>query len=156
MSALAPIEHASAPAAQQTVKPPRISARIRRVAELVTSGECATVKAACERVGIHPDYAYRELKKPQVQVFIEQRARQTIAAGTMRASARLLGLIDASSEHVSLDATKHVLGIANIRPPESGVNLNINNNIQVGYVIDLTPQQPGARTIEHEAQNDAQ
>jgi hypothetical protein len=119
------------------------------------TGECKTVKAACERVGIHPDYAYRELKKPQVQVFIEQRARQTIAAGTMRASARLVELMDASSEHVSADVSRHVLAIANIRPPETGANININNSISVGYVIDIAPQQGTARTIEHEAQNDA-
>jgi hypothetical protein len=85
-------------------------------------------------------------------VFIDQRARQTIAAGTMRASARLLSLIDASSEHVSLDATKHVLAIGNIRPPESGSQVNVNVGVSVGYVIDLrsdADQQP-TRTIEHE------
>lgn len=155
MSAVAVATHDQAPIAQKPAKPARISARIRRVAELVITGECATVKAACERVGIHPDYAYRELKKPQVQVFCEQRARQTIAAGTMRASARLIGLIDASSEHVSLDASKHVLGIANIRPPDSS-QVNVNVGVSVGYVIDLAPQQPGARTIEHEAPRDAE
>jgi hypothetical protein len=152
MPALAAIQQPSAPEAQKPAKQPRISARIRRVAELVITGECSTVKAAAERVGIHPDYAYRELKKPQVQVFIDQRARQTIAAGTMRASARLLSLIDASSEHVSLDATKHVLAIGNIRPPESGSQVNVNVGVSVGYVIDLrsdADQQP-TRTIEHE------
>jgi hypothetical protein len=50
---------------------------------------------------------------------------------------------------------KHVLGIANIRPPETGANININNSISVGYVIDIAPQQASTRTIEHEAQNDA-
>jgi hypothetical protein len=152
---LATTEPIEAPEPHKPGKPARISARIRRVAELMITGECKTVKAACERVGIHPDYAYRELKKPQVQVFIEQRARQTIAAGTMRASARLVELMDASSEHVSADVSRHVLAIANIRPPETGANININNSISVGYVIDIAPQQGTARTIEHEAQNDA-
>jgi hypothetical protein len=43
-------------------------------------------------------------------VFVERAARETIGNGTMRASARLLELLDASSKHVSLDASKHIGG----------------------------------------------
>lgn len=55
----------------------------------------------------------------------------------MRASRRLEELLDASSEHVSLDASKHVLAIGGIKPIEQGTNINITNNIAPGYVIDM-------------------
>jgi hypothetical protein len=70
-------------------------------------------------------------------VFIERRARETIAAGTMRASARLVELLDAASEHVSLDASKHMLGIAGIKPQQDA-QVSVNIDIKAGYVIDLT------------------
>lgn len=91
------------------------------------------------------------LGRPHVQVFIEREARRTIAVGTLRASHRVLELVDAASEHVSLDASKHVLGIAGIRPPDTGSHVSVNVGVSVGYVIDLTPQQPSAlpRVIEH-------
>ena len=99
---------------------------------------------------MHPDHVSRELAKPRIQAFIASESRRTIARGQMRASARLIELVDASSEHVSLDASKHVLAIEGIRPPESGVNVNINNNISVGYVIDLSGQasNPSATVID--------
>jgi hypothetical protein len=71
-------------------------------------------------------------------VFLEQRARQTIAVASARASERIVELVDASSEHVSLDAAKHVLAIGNIRPPDQG-QVSVNVGVSVGYVIDLTP-----------------
>lgn len=133
------------PATQpQTGKERPISKRLRRVVDLLVSGECKTQKAACVRIGMHPDHVCRELKKPQVQAFIARRTRETISAGTMRASARLLELVDASSEHVSLDASKHVLAIEGIRPPNDS-QVSVNVGVSVGYVIDLSgsaPQRP--------------
>lgn len=79
------------------------------------------------------------LGDPRVEAFIAQESRKTIAAGQMRASARLVELLDAQSEHVSLDAAKHTLGIAGIRPTEDA---KIVNNISLaGYMVDLTAVQ---------------
>jgi len=124
-------------------KPARIAPRIRQVVDLLVTGECSTQKAASERVGLHPDYVCRELKKPQVRVLIERRARETIANGMMRASARLVELLDASSEHVSLDASKHMLAISGIKP-RADAQVSVNIDIKAGYVIDLTdePKRP--------------
>jgi hypothetical protein len=145
----------AAPARTKPGRRPRIPPRIAEAVRLLTTGECKTQRAAAERTGLNVSYLCEALKKPNVQVFIDHEARKTIAAGKMRASARLIELIDASSEHVSLDATKHTLAIEGIKPPETGANININNSISVGYVIDIAPQQASTRTIEHEAQNDA-
>jgi hypothetical protein len=129
-----------APIPPKTVKERPISKRLRKVIDLLVSGECKTQKAACVRVNMHPDHVCRELKKPQVQAFIARRTRETISAGTMRASARLIELVDASSEHVSLDASKHVLAIEGIRPPDQS-QVNVNVGVSVGYVIDLSGSQ---------------
>src|ERR1700682_5005622 len=61
--------------------------------------------------------------------------------GTLRASARLLELIDAASEHVSLDASKHMLALNGYQPP-AGPTALVNINIQAGYVIDLSDDPP--------------
>jgi hypothetical protein len=91
---------------------------------------------------------------------LHQRATENLARGVLRASARINELMDAGSEHVSLDAAKHVLAIGNIRPPDTA-QANVNVNLSVGYVIDLTPgapqsNAPDIRTqiIEHD-QGDA-
>lgn len=119
----------------------RISKRIRQVVELLVSGACKTQKAAADRLDLHPDYVCRELKKPQVRVFIERSARESLANGTMRASARAIELLDAESEHVSADMTKHMLAIAGIKP-RADAQVNVNVDIKAGYCIDLTDTQP--------------
>jgi hypothetical protein len=115
----------------------RIPKRIAEVVNLLVTGECQTIKAASERMGMHPNYVSGALKKPEIRVFMERRARETIAAGVVRASARLNQLVDAGSEHVSLDATKHVLAIAGIKP-SADAQVSVNIELKAGYVIDLS------------------
>lgn len=144
MSGLAVSGTDLAPIPPQPVKERPISKRLRKVIGLLLSGECKTQKAACERVGMNADHISRELAKPRIQAFIASESRKTIARGQMRASARLLELVDASSEHVSLDASKHVLAIEGIRPPDQG-QVSVNVGVSVGYVVDWSgaaAQQP--------------
>lgn len=151
MQALAASEQPSAPKAQNAPVQPTerpLSRKVRQALDLLAAGKAATQKAAAEAVGIVPETLSRALQKSAAQVFMTQRARQTIAIASMRASERVVELIDASSEHVSLDAAKHVLAIGNIRPPDAA-QANVNVNVSVGYVIDLTPAQhaPDMRTV---------
>lgn len=131
---------------QKLDKEPRISRRMRQVlTDLATKG--MTQRAAAERAGMNESHVSRELRKPQIQAFIARKSRENIQIGVLRASARITELVDASSEHVSLDASKHVLAIEGIRPPEQGA-ANVNVNVSVGYVIDLSGKTPGARDID--------
>jgi hypothetical protein len=155
MSAIAIAEPTAAVPAPQSARRERIPARVRDACALLASGECKTVKAAAERVRLSRTHLSRMLGRPHVQMFIEREARRNIAVGTLRASHRVLELVDASSEHVSLDAAKHVLGIANIRPPENGGQVNVNVGVSVGYVLDLREPEPGARVLEHAPVQDA-
>jgi hypothetical protein len=123
--------------AAKPIRERRVSKRIAEVVRLLLTGECKTQKAAAERVGMNPGYLSEALRKPHVRVFMERRVRETIANGTLRASARLVELLDASSEHVSLDASKHMLALNGHQPPSGPVaNVNINM-MQAGYVLDL-------------------
>jgi hypothetical protein len=85
-------------------------------------------------------------------VFIASERRKTIAHASIRAASRLGELVDAASEHVSLDASKHVLAIEGISPKQQGVSVDVN--IRAGYVIRLgSSDAPGAgRVNEAEAQ----
>jgi hypothetical protein len=123
------------------VRERRVSKRIAEVVRLLLTGEVKTQKAAAERVGMNAGYLSEALKKPHVRVFIERRTRETIANGTLRASARLVELLDAASEHVSLDASKHVLAIEGIKPTAEPTT-HVNINIRAGYVIDLSDDPP--------------
>jgi phage/plasmid primase-like uncharacterized protein len=146
MSGLAIPSPEQAASLPQPAKRERISPKIAKAVNLLLTGECKTQKAAAERIGTSATYLCTQLKKPAVEAFIARRTRETIAQGKMRASARLLELVDASSEHVSLDASKHVLAIEGIRPPDQGA-VNVNVGVSVGYVIDLSGSQPAAKVI---------
>lgn len=149
MQDLATIEPQSAPAVPAPAKERRISKRMRKaLTELATKG--VTQREAAKRAGISEFHLSRELRKPQIQVFIAQKARETIGTGALRASMRVVELMDANSEHVSLDASKHVLAIEGIKPVESGTNINITNNIAPGYVIDMRDPRDARPVIEAE------
>jgi hypothetical protein len=137
----------SAPAPHKPVKSPRIPKRISQAIDMLASGRVRTQKEAAEAVGLTSEHLCRTLAKPHVRGVMHARATENLARGTLRASARVLELMDASSEHVSLDASKHVLAIGNIRPPETGSSVNVNVGLSVGYVIDLTP---GAANSAHD------
>jgi hypothetical protein len=128
------------------VKERRVSKRIAEAVRLLLTGECKTQKAAAERVGMNETYLSEALRKPHIRVFIERRTRETIANGSLRASARLVELLDASSEHVSLDASKHLLAIEGIKPAAEPI-ANVNVNVRAGYVIMLD-EDPARKTID--------
>lgn len=120
----------------------RIPKKIALAVKLLITGECKTQKAAAERAGLHPVYLCEALGKPKIQAFIAQQTRRNIQQGTMRASARLVELLDAQSEHVSLDASKHVLAIEGIKPPDDSRHVSVNVGVSVGWVINLGEDAP--------------
>jgi hypothetical protein len=134
---------ASAPAPlpdQSNAKPakePRISKRLREAVLLLTPPECKTQKAAAEKLGMSPTYLSEALKKPEVRVFMERTARETVAVAQLRATARMVELMDASSEHVSADMARHVAAIAGIKPAHDA-QVSVNIDIKAGYVIDIS------------------
>ena len=136
---------------RRTGQPRRVTAKMRKAVRLLLDGSCRTLKAASERVGVHPDYLSRALRQPHVLQYVDEQARASLAAGKMLAMSRLLQLIHAESEHVSFDASAHALAIAGIRPvgdPTVALNVSL---AAPGYCIDLVsdPREPTMKTIEH-------
>lgn len=124
---------------------------------MLATGECKTIKAAAERVKMSREHLGRMLNRSHVQAFIAQQSRRTIAQGILRASARVIELVDAASEHVSLDAAKHVLAIEGIRPPDNSQPL-VNIAISPGYVVKLrhaTEEFEGTTLTAHQRQTEA-
>lgn len=133
--------------APQRAKPgrkPRVSQAIKAACDLIAAGKHKRFEDVATAVGISREHLSRSLGKDHVQAFISQRARRTIALGVLRASDRVVELVDAQSEHVSLDASKHVLAIDGIKPQENGTNVSITNHIQAGYIINLGSSAPAA------------
>jgi hypothetical protein len=133
--------------ASEELKKQRIPKRIVRACELLASGECKTITAAAERVGVTREWLSRLLQRSHVQVFIARKSRENIQRGVLRASNRIIELLDASSEHVSLDASKHILAIEGIKPSQDA-QVSVNIDIKAGYVIDLTDKPDPVRTID--------
>lgn len=126
------------------IKP--VSKRLRHALQLLQRGECRDIKAAAERVGMSREHLSRSLRLPHVLVFIARESRETIALGALRASARLIELIDAGSEHVSADISKHVAAIAGYKPSTTS-QVTVNIDQRAGYVINLADEPRPMKTI---------
>lgn len=150
--ATAPQATELAPQPTSKAKQKRISKRVRQAIDLIATGAVTTQRAAAQRVGISETHLSRVLKQPHGRAFLTQKARGIITVAQIRAATRLAELIDAESEHVSLQASTHTLRIEGIAPPEAGHSVTINNSITPGYVINLSPRaEPEPKVIEHDA-----
>jgi hypothetical protein len=129
------------------------SKRIRKVVELLLTGECRTQKAACERVGLHPDHVCRELKKPRLQAFIAHETRRAIANAQMPAAATLVKLLGADSERVQSEVAAKLLAIAGIKPDDTS-RVAVSLDIRAGYVIDITGDSPASVAAPSQAESD--
>jgi lambda repressor-like predicted transcriptional regulator len=126
----------SVPDEPKPVKEPRISKRMRKVlTALATKG--MTQREAAKQAGMSETYLSTALRKPEIQMFVARAIRQNVAIGALRASSRIVDLIDAGSEHVSLDASKHILAIEGVKPRQDA-QVNVNIEQKAGYVIVLT------------------
>ena len=117
-----------------------ISKRVREAIDLLAQGRVKTITAAAKSVGLTRERLSRALGEPHIAEHVRQKAGRTVAMGALRAAAREVQLIDAKSEHVSHDASKHVLAIAGIKPA-ADPNVNLNVSVKAGYILDL--REPG-------------
>ena len=130
-------------------KPPRIGKKIKQAVELMLSGQCASQKAVCERLGISESYLSRSLKKDNVGAFITRATAKTIATGKLAATSTALRLVQgAKSEHVQLQASEFILGLNGMHAnPSAAPAININTGGgNVGYVICLA--RPDDQVLE--------
>jgi hypothetical protein len=126
----------AADASRLPVRKRPIPKKIRIACDALTSGDVKSLTDAAEKAGLSREYLSRQLSVPHIAKYLRQKAARVVAIAAGRASGRLVELLDADSEHVSFDATKHTLGIAGIKPVEHS-RLDVNITAFAGYVIDL-------------------
>jgi hypothetical protein len=131
-------------------KPKRVPKKIQRAITLIFTGKCRYAADAAKDVGLTPEHLSRMMRKPHVQVFIAQERARILSDGSMRAASRLVSLVDAESEHVSLQASQHVLAIQGIAPPSERHGVQVNVNVTPGYIVKLR-HAPDAPVIDGEA-----
>ncbi|MGY4409123.1 hypothetical protein ACVWW4_000859 [Bradyrhizobium sp. LB7.1] len=127
--------------AQTGKKPPRerpIGRKLQQAIDLLLDGTCKSQKAVCERLKLSPSYLSRSLKSERIRAFVTRRSSETIAAGQLAATATVLRLVEnARSEHVMLDAAKHVLGLNGHRVTDGNtVNVTLGEGAR-GYIVML-------------------
>lgn len=123
-----------------------VSAKIIHAVELLASGKARTQSEAAAMASVTPEWLSKMLGRPEIGVLLEQTCRKYLRNGTVRATARLVELLDSPSARTSLETSKHVLGIQGITPPSNGAPI-VNVGLSVGYVIDLSGGEPRT-TIE--------
>jgi hypothetical protein len=127
----------------KAVEAPRrrpISTRLRRAIKLIATGQARQGDAAA-KAGLHESYLSRAMKRPDVQALKDEMTREALGRAALRGAHRLEELVDADSEHVSFDASRHALAVAGYKPADQPVVVN-NFNVISGYVIDLSPDSP--------------
>jgi hypothetical protein len=129
----------SAPTTMKKTRKRRVSPKIIEAIRLLASGAVATQKLAAERVGVTETWLSTMLGREETRILLQQTVQKCLRTGTVRASARLIELLDSASSRTALEASKHVLAISGHAPPRDGVTVNVGGN--VGYVISL--ETPG-------------
>lgn len=126
-------------------KPRQIPKRVREAIDLLARRKM-TVTAAAQKVGLSREYLSRSIGEPHVAEYLRRKAGRIVAVGAVRAATREIELIDSPSEHVSHDASKHVLAIAGIKP-SNDTQVSVNAHVNIGWIIDLRrddrPPRPG-------------
>ena len=111
--------------------------RVRAAIEALVTGQCRTIKAAAQKVGVSREYLSRAFSLPHNAEALRTRALREVALSSGRAAARLNQLIDSTSQRVALEATKFSLGVAGIKPADDA-RVSVSIELRAGYVIDLS------------------
>ncbi len=117
-------------------KPRKVSRRVAEAVRLILSGEVTTIKASAIRVGLHPNYLSGYLAGPVGREYLARERAKTITEGSLRGARRVVELIDANSEHVSLDASRLALAIEGVKPADDA-RVSVSVDVRAGYVIDI-------------------
>jgi hypothetical protein len=131
-------------------RPKRIPPRVREAIAAMVGGECKTVTAAAEKVGLSREYLSRQLSVPHITEFMQNKVRRRLNVAAARAGSTKIDLLDCDSLHVRNDASSYILGLAGITPL-STPSVSFNVNIRAGYVIDLSEPDDAPVTIEAQA-----
>jgi len=126
----------------------RLSAVTKKAVELMVL-DGLEAKDAAEKAGMKHHSLREALKKPHVKQYREALRHAHLTGKGERAIAVLLELMEtASSEHVRLEAAKHIAALTGIRPIEE-VKHHHHHGIPAGYVLEIQDYpDDGMKTID--------
>ena len=110
-------------------RPKPISAKVREATASMVAGDCKTVTAAAEKVGITREHLSRELSKPHVAAFMHQKVQRNLAVAATRAGAAKVELLDCDNAMVRDRASSFVLGLVGIQPA-SQLSVNLGADLE--------------------------
>jgi hypothetical protein len=131
----------------QSEKRKPVSRKVRAAVDAMVSGNAKTITAAAEAAGVSREHLSRELSKPHIAQFLQDKVSRSLALSSARAGAVKTELLDCENAMVRDRASSFVLGLVGIKP-ETAPSANISIEIRAGYVIDLS--EPDKKVIEHE------
>ncbi|MFZ2157244.1 MAG: hypothetical protein WAV72_14140 [Bradyrhizobium sp.] len=127
-----------------------IPRRLVQVIDALLDGTCKSQRAACERFKLSESYVSRSMKKDKIRVYLTRRTSEAIAASQLPATSTVLRLMEmAKSEHVQIEAAKHMLALNgyHANPASPGVTVNVGGGAP-GYIIQYA--SPGDEVFEGE------
>ena len=89
----------------------RVPPRVKEAITELVHGRVRTITEAAEKVGLSRERLSRALSEPHIAEYLRTKAARVVGLASGRAAARLTELIDANSEHVAFDASRHVLAV---------------------------------------------
>jgi hypothetical protein len=119
-------------------KPRKPSKRVCEAIRLMQLGTAKSITDAARQVKLSRPYLSETLHEPHVQTYILAQTMGEMTVALLRSGPRARDLIDAVSEHVSMDAVKHVQGVAGIHAHDPRGPLVSLTLTSPGYIIDLS------------------
>ncbi|HEV2159566.1 hypothetical protein [Bradyrhizobium sp.] len=133
----------------KTDRPKPISQKVREAIDAMVTGQAKTITAAAEGVGVTREHLSRELSRPHIAEFMQQKVRRHLAVATTRAGAVKVDLLDSDNAMVKDRASSFILGLAGIQPANQP-SVNVSIEVKAGYVIDLSDDPaPPLKVIDH-------
>jgi len=124
----------------------RITKPVRTAIQLMVLEGLKRAEAA-QKAGIREHTLYVAMTKPHVKKYQRALMDELRTSEGHRSYLKLTELRDlATSEHVQMESAKFVAGVSGISPVQKQ-EVTHSGQVQVGYVIDLSPQQQPMRDV---------
>jgi transcriptional regulator with XRE-family HTH domain len=111
-----------------------LSQRMKQALDMLASTPAITQRDVAKRCGFSETHLSRILHTQAAEEFINRKARANLLAGRLRASKRLVELIDHDSGRVCFESSRHVLSLGGIAPPERPMP-SVSISISPGYIV---------------------
>jgi hypothetical protein len=127
---------ATALAGKATAKTKPISTKVRQAIDAMVRGDVKTVTDAAATAGLSREHLSRELSKPHIAEFLQQRVKRSLAMASARAGAVKVELLDSDNAMVRDRASTFILGVAGIGPDNAQPAVSSGRTPGVTIIIE--------------------